>query len=102
MTAPSREVFNPLQPPKIVLAAIPITNAGTVSQLGILRLRKSVHPATIDSSTAPAKIPVLKRTSSCAGTWAAVPDCTHDIEKGSFCDGFKMPGEGDCPSSSLP
>src|ERR1700691_4032726 len=42
---PSREVFNPCNPPVAALTATPTRNPGTVSQLGIRRLRQSVKPA---------------------------------------------------------
>src|SRR5581483_2055473 len=55
-SAPNREVFKPLQPLSKVLAATPRANAGTVSQLGIRRVRISVHPAITASNDIPARI----------------------------------------------
>src|SRR5215472_5962144 len=44
-TAPSSELFNPPQPPSTVFPTTPTTNAGTVSQFGMRRLRRSDQPA---------------------------------------------------------
>ena len=53
--APSSEAFNPDQPLRTVFAMTPISKAGTVSQFGMRRQRKSVHPAEAARSTAPAR-----------------------------------------------
>src|ERR1700678_3550086 len=50
--APSREAFNPPNPPVAALAATPTSNPGTVSQLGMRRLRHSVKPAATAKATA--------------------------------------------------
>src|SRR5271156_1413179 len=50
--APSREAFNPPNPPVAALAATPMSSPDTVSQLGIRRLRQSVKPAATAKATA--------------------------------------------------
>jgi hypothetical protein len=50
------------------------------------RLRKSVHPAISDKSTAPARINGFKRASGRAGERAAHMSDLHDIEKNPFSD----------------
>lgn len=58
--APSREVLSPAQRYAIVFTATPMANAGTVSQLGIRRLRKSVHPAAHAKAIAGSRVRTLK------------------------------------------
>ena len=58
---PSKDDASPVFPPRTVLRTTPATKPDTVSQFGMRRLRKSVHPAMIDNRTAPARIAGFKR-----------------------------------------
>src|SRR5271157_4564028 len=65
--APSREVFSPLQPLRAEFTTSPVSSAGTVSQFGIRRARRSVQPPITARSIAPAKIAGFKQASRHAG-----------------------------------
>ncbi len=57
--APSREVLAPGQPCSHEFTAIPNTSPGTVSQLGMRRLRQSVHPPAMASRVGKISAPSL-------------------------------------------
>lgn len=83
--APSREVFSPPQPPTTLRIATPAANPETVSQFGMRRLRRSVHPAIAANNTAPAKIGGLKRTSNQEPDRVVHFDLDAETEKRPFC-----------------
>src|ERR1700676_1668141 len=79
--APSREAFSPSQPLKTAFARTPTSNAGTVSQFGIRRHRRSVHPAAAARIMAPASTTGFNWASSWAGKGTVLARSFHDIEK---------------------
>src|SRR5579862_3772012 len=105
--APSKETRSPAHRFKTVLAVIPITSPGTVSQFGMRRLFKSVHPAMSDKSTAPERITGFKRAPSFADRGLGLPRLHHDIEfdrvNNPFFDGLEVAGaEGNRLPPSAP
>jgi hypothetical protein len=105
--APSSEAFSPLHPLSTEFAAMPTNNAETVNQFGMRRLRKSVHAAMTERSTAPARIAGFKRASNRSAAQTPTPnshtDSFHDIEKDPFCDGSEIASGEGCliPAASL-
>src|SRR5262249_54285175 len=81
----------PLQPPENALKAAPTTKPGTVSQLGIRRLRQSVHPATIDNRIAPASRGGFKGIPPRASARLSRPESKND----PFDDGLKRSRDWD-------
>jgi hypothetical protein len=99
--APSSEARSPAHRPKTVFAVTPINSPGTVSQFGMRRLRRSVHPAMSDKSTAPARINGFKRAPTRGGRRLELPRFHHDIEfdceNNAFCAGSEFAGaEASC------
>jgi len=64
----------------VEFAAIPTSKAGTVSQFGIRRQRRSVNPAQKANSTAPASTTGFKKSP----TPSRIPGTLHDIAKKPF------------------
>ena len=100
--APSKETRSPAHRLKTVFAVTPINSPGTVNQFGIRRLRRSVHPAMSDNSTAPARINGFKRAPNCDDGRLGLPCFYHDIEfdreNNPFCEGSEAAGaEGNRP-----
>src|SRR5579864_7602734 len=82
--APNKESFSPVQPLNTVLNVTPTSIPGTVTQFGMRRQRKSVHPATPARTTAPASTSGFKRASEQARERATRERVSHDTEKNPF------------------